>query len=59
MLDKQTAVDDEEGRVALVSPSMENLQEPGPGIALLDTEIPVSMRRAKPKKACCMCCGME
>lgn len=58
-VDKQASADDEEGRVALVSPSVEHLEGTSPGIALLDTEIPASMRRSKPKKNCCMCCGME
>lgn len=60
--DKQTSSEDEEGRVALNSPSVENLSGGGGGgggIALLDTEIPVSMRRPKKKGGCCMCCGIE
>ena len=57
--DKQTASDDEEGRVALNSASVENLNSAGGGIALLDTEIPASMRRPKKKGGCCMCCGIE
>jgi hypothetical protein len=59
LADRQTAADDEEGRVALTAtPVADGFQDSGNRIALLDTEIPASSRRTR-KKACCMCCGLE
>ncbi|KDR75058.1 hypothetical protein GALMADRAFT_98188 [Galerina marginata CBS 339.88] len=55
---RQAADDDEEGRVALTSPSVDNVNGES-RIALLDTEIPNSSRRTRKKKACCMCCGVD
>jgi len=59
LADRQTAADDEEGRVALMAtPAVEDFQDNGNRIALLDTEVPASSRRTR-KKTCCMCCGLE
>lgn len=60
MLDKQVSEDEEEGRVALDSPSHYYTDHPaneGGGVVFLDTELPV--KRARNKTACCMCCGLE
>ena len=57
--DRQTSNDDEEGRVALTSATVEDTLHGNNNIVLLDTEIPNSSIRTKKKKACCMCCGYE
>lgn len=48
----------EEGRIALTSPSVDEVHREEMTLAL-DTRIPSPPRRAKKKKTCCVCCGFE
>ena len=59
LIDRQVS-NDEEGRVALISPMPGGTHEGEEGrIALLDTEIPATRSIRNKKKSCCMCCGIE
>lgn len=58
IVDNQVAADDE-GQVALSSPSPYTDQDED-RVALLDTELPQpTNRRPRKRSGCCMCCGVE
>jgi len=56
---KQVSEDEleEEGRIALNGPYLDNPNEDGIPL-VLDTELP-ARRVRKPKKTCCVCCGLD